>query len=158
MYRRPLSRALCIMAFASAVVVPTLAEGSFDIGNCNDYIKDDKDEWNLIPLYYHDDDTADDIPNDLGSIVEGFETENAYYIGNEKLGTLTDVILRAQMCLQKEGDRPVCADLSAGTYTYRGELPGFPGSVSQLVKQIATLSGQASKNADSTVASVNPGA
>jgi len=138
-----LSRALCSVAFVAAAIVPASVDGAaFNTDNCNAYTISEKDVWNLIPIYYHDDDRADDIPNDIESIAAGFETGNAYYIGNKKLETLTNDIVGAQMCLQYQTDRPICVDLAASLYTYSRDVPGFEGSASQLVKQIAALSGQ----------------
>ena len=69
--------------------------------------------WQL--RYYGDDDLVDDIPNTAAEIISGFATENAYYIGNEKLGSVSNVIYRARMCLETANGKQVCQDLNSNT-------------------------------------------
>lgn len=61
------------------------------------------------------DDLVDDIPNTAAEIISGFATKNAYYIGNEKLGSVSNVIYRARMCLETANGKQVCQELNSNT-------------------------------------------
>ena len=55
-----------------------------------------EDGWKVV-LEIEDDNAVDDVPNDHASIMKGYETKNAYFVGGEKLKSLE--YHKVQLCL-----------------------------------------------------------
>ena len=100
-------------------------------------------DWPLVPLFYRDDDAADDVPNSEVEVARGFANRNAYFVGNLALSELQ--IDRAELCVEDEAtSKKLCLPLVDELFVYKGEMrEGLnSSSVNNLHRAIAALSGQ----------------
>jgi len=91
--------------------------------SCSRGVTEDSAEWPIVPFYYGDDNSVDDIPNTLEEIAEGFSNANAYFIGNKALSELK--LNEAQLCLEDTAAKEkklLCRTLNEGMLAYTGDL------------------------------------
>ena len=119
---------------------------------CSENVVAESEEWPLVPFYYRDSTTMDDIPNSAAEIAKGFSNQNAYYIGNEALVELE--IQEAQLCVEDlAAEKRLCLPLEhrESQLRFDGTLGGSVGGVGAVLEGlegnsmhtfIAILSGQ----------------
>jgi len=88
---------------AKKIVVPKFSKANFGVTTFEERCKHEKD-WQYV-LDYSDQLNVDDIPGDRNVLANGFDSVNAYYIGNEKLNDLD--IKEAEMCFLSSSKKDI---------------------------------------------------
>ena len=144
----------CAAAAAAApprrtVVCCKPPNGLADLGikdKCSPHAVKGSSNWPLVPFLYRDDLNMDDIPNTEEEIAQGFETSNAFFIGNTALSRL--ILDEVELCVEDTAaDIQLCrtiekAMLSAAGSAHQFSRLGQDAAVNSLHKMIAILSGQ----------------
>ena len=74
-------------------------------------------------FFYHDDDAKDDIPGEASDIAAGFETLNAYYVGNDRAAAVGIEHLRVCYEDVRNGTcRSKCNEVSVQDFNYLGKV------------------------------------
>jgi hypothetical protein len=95
-----------------------------------------------LVLFYHDEDEIDDIPSEGRVIAEGFDTPNAFYVGNDRAAALGIDHLRVCYETVRNGKcQQKCHEVAERDYAYMGKVDSRMAR-SRLHSALWAISGQ----------------